>query len=548
VSPLLRFQATALARHYANPLVYLCVAVVPVAACVAATATGLIADAWAGMAFAVAATLVVAGAAFTWDALDTVCWTSPVRRRDAALAHLAFWSLVCALPVAAWAAAHADSLTTALALFGVVMLLVAAVAFAIQALQRIWRRMSDGAFALAWLLGLAAIVPCAWAMLFAWTGRLGSAAAIAAVLFAISVVAALWALARDERLPVASGTVEEATADAPDGAGKPARAYRVSVFSTPAMSWLWVLLATGMMLLPGWAWFPNPASMCVVAVLQLAIIAGPTCRWLLPTPMDRGRMYRRVFGPVLLFAAGATAVHIAVIELQPNRTGFFRTFRDRPASSRGRNALALGQVLEVRDGHLCQPEIPFMAARVREHLWATYGLDVTQERLEASIRRGWPPEGRNANDHSPLNQEAVFDAMGRVRVDLGDDMIAADRRQHLLSASIVLLLCLVAMHPTVAPSMRGRLWTVAPTLAVLFLITLPALVPGTALAREMLAAEEATRRLFLGTSGPVAIALFAGLAALGFLLWKSGERAFRRLDLTDFPPSPMDTLRRSRTA
>jgi hypothetical protein len=263
--------------------------------------------------------------------------------------------------------------------------------------------------------------------------------------------------------------------------------------------------------------------------------------------MDRGRMHRRVLAPILLVVLGATALHFVVIELQPDRTAFFRGL-GRTNPSYQRHPLALGEVVDVRDGHLCLPEVPFMAARVREHLWKEYGLEVTQDRVEASMRRGWPPNGRYDSDTTPLAQDAVFDAMDRVRADLRDEIVAADRRQHLLSACFVLLLSVLAMHPPPSPGTPGRWWIVSPTLTIMMVLLVPTLAPGTAPARWLLDAAEFGRRLFLGSSGPVSIALLAGLVAIGFVLWKSGQRAFRRLDLTDFPPSPMDTLRRSRTA
>jgi hypothetical protein len=252
-----------------------------------------------------------------------------------------------------------------------------------------------------------------------------------------------------------------------------------------------------------------------------------SCRWLLAGPMERGRMFRRRFLPVVLFAVVGVTVHSIVQEFRPDRTVLFDAFRPNREFVHHRDALTLPQLLDV-DG----PQIPVMAEGVREYLGHTYGLDVTKGRVEALIRSGCLHSGWKEGDKSPLSEEAVFAAMDRVHDDLVGEIVAADRRRIAVNACVGVLLCIVLL--------RGQLvgftsrWAFSGLLfAGCAVIFAPVFAPRSSVAMAVVAAERAVLSFVERISLPVALLVFVALA---LLLWKSCERAFRRLDLTDLPP------------
>jgi hypothetical protein len=563
---LLRFQAVVLARTFSNAGVLTLVAAAGVAAIVALTARG--GGAYAAPASMVLGSFAVWGMASTFGAMDRLTWSSPARRAQVLRAHFLFWATVLGPPCAAAAVLHskADAPASAL-LFLALMLLVGTAAANVAVFQR-WLRSGTVDSAMpALALPLVTAVPAAWAILLASFGDLATSAVASSAVFVVAAAVATRLYCRDEFLPQATGPADPRDV-LPDRRTTRTPARTLGTGSRSGLLWPVVPVVLALQCMPVPGWFPFPAFYVVLAVSVLATPNLGSCAWLFATPMERGRIFRRLFVPLALLATVAVAARIGVLEFRPDRTAFFDSFGSNPEARHHKDALHLGQVLRIRpreapvageppvevlgsDGELvyASPEPEFMAARVREHLRAAYGLDVAAERIEGSIRRGWPEDFSPGPDGRVwAEQTAVFDAMDRVRADLSDDIESADRRRNLLCGAVVLLSAMTLLRREVAGG--GRFWSGARSvLWVAWLaMCLTQIAPGSAAAAALTSVALAVEAPIQQASAPVAALLLLAVPAACFLLWKSAERAFRRLDVAELAAPRPSSWWQMRTA
>jgi hypothetical protein len=558
VRALLRFQAAALVREYARRAYVGYLAIAAVLVCLAATNSGPTSNACSGGAFAIVALLTPFGMTSTFLTLEAVRWVAPVRPGRVLLAHVLFWTVLFALPAAAIAVHHAGGAVEFAVLFGDQMLLVLATALAVPAVHRMFRdsRARD-ILAIPFAVAIWAFAAARSAYL-AWDGEPGTAGGLLAALACVFAVPGTRAMLRAERLPAVSATTDpQEFAPVRRTARSPASTTTVGCGAR--MAWSMPVIAALVFLVPAERWWPFPAFALLIAAQSFLPLTLSSLRWLLPTPMARARIFRRGFLPFAVVAVALVAARVVIVELRPDRTVFFDSYvtADRIGSARRwrRDQLVLGQVLRQENttwsGHgpppvevlgsggrlsYAEPETAFMADRVREHLAWSYGLDVSSERIEASILRGWPAARTpDATDGMPWNQGAVFDAMERVRADLADDIVRADRRRNVLNASVLLLGCVALLR--FGMTQHRRRWRATLVGTVIWCLAfLPQMAPESRAA----AALESTIRFvelpFQRASDPVFALLLIPVAAMLFLGWTWCERAFSRLELTDLPP------------
>src|SRR6185295_6472651 len=99
--------------------------------------------------------------------------------------------------------------------------------------------------------------------------------------------------------------------------------------------------------------------------------------------------------------------------------------------------------------------------------------EVPDDRIVAAILRGWPASwGPDPNWWGDAQQNAVFDAMERVRSDLAEDIVSADRWTNVVAALATLAACLALLRIVLLG--RRRIWLQFVLLpAVMLLVFLP---------------------------------------------------------------------------
>lgn len=550
---LLRFQGVVLARTHASGLVRLFLGGALVAVVLAE---------WrgpAGMPSALAipflylaGMLGVIGIASTYDALDALRWSAPVRPSEVLKAHIVFWTAICSALALAFAAAVGwrSGAETGVLVFVDLMLVAGTVAFVVPYFHGLYRRRSVERAALASLLAIVWLfAPGTWGVALMCNGEPALAALVLTAVLAASATFGTRSVLRDERLPVASGAADLRLVAPPQT--KPRDAARTArAQMDPGAAWVVAAFVVLFFLVPTWTWFPFPVLFLPIAVRNLTTASLPSCRWLFATPMDRSRMFRRVLGPVVLLVVGATAARFVEFEFQPNRTAFFRMIRQGGYPPHRNDAVSIGQLWDVDEARheYRPPDINVITTHLSEHLREIYGAEIPADRIEASIRRGWPSPGPGlSNDSSYAWQEAFFDAMDRVRADLGDDLIAAERRRNLIFATAVVLLGVGALCAAVGDGRRARFRTVF-MLAFAIVCLVPLGIRGTRAAEVMHAVSDVFERPLQRASTLLFALSIAGAGVVAFLLWKLAERSFRRLDLTDLPPSTTGVVRRTSAA
>lgn len=497
----------------------------------------------AGITFA--ALICVGVLAATFDALDAVRWRAPVGRSRVLAAHFLFSATVFAPPLAAVAVVRSGDRAESISLVCASMLVAWAAAAVVPVFQS-WRRNVTFDSAVRFIvLSFVVIGLGTWSAILAVLGRSALALVPSGMAFSVAVAACCRSHFHEERLPVASGP------DDPREVAPARRTPRAPTASLRAglpnrgMLITSAVVALAMQLLPSRGSSPPvPQLLLLGAALSIGSASLSSCRWLFAGPMDRGRLFRRCFVPVIALIGAGVTVGSLVEELRPDRSVFFDTFRPNMTGTRHRDALVLGQVLAVDENGYRPPDIPFMAERVREHLWTNYRLDLTREEVETPIRRGWPASGRNSGDTSPSSQDAVFDAMDRVHDDLAEEIVAADRRRIVVNACGMILICLVMLRVQLLGF--RRIWaTTAVWLVGCAAFFAPLLAPTSSFAG---AVTDAWHSVFALVRDTPAQFTSLGFVALAVILWKSSERAFRRLDITDLPPATMAEWRQSRSA
>jgi hypothetical protein len=273
----------------------------------------------------------------------------------------------------------------------------------------------------------------------------------------------------------------------------------------------------------------------VMSVTFLASTARSAWRWLGTTAIDRRRAHRILFLPVVAFAITVGALRFVVPEFVGDRTAFYSPVSSSTWSFR-HDTLTLENILEwdekARDYR--DPDAAGLAALVRVHLDAEYGLRVPQERIERTISRGWPASFRVRG--SPSAWEAVGLAMARVHSELATELRTNDRIRSLVDAVASVLLALLCVRLGLAGQGRLRKWGGLLPLALVFVAIAPMIAPHSEIARRLFAAEQWVRSVFTDGGMPAIAALLVGACAAGYFLWWSGLQAFRRLDLSDLPP------------
>ena len=549
---LLRFQGIVLARTHEHRFGRLLLGTAIVAGYLALSTRDHVPPRYGPAAICIAAYFGVTGIVATYDALDALRWSSPVGPRDVLKAHTVFWTALCsALALAAASlVGWRSGAETGVLVFVDLMLIAGTVAFVVPYFHGLYRRRSIERAAVASLVAIVWLfAPGTWGLALLLLGEHARATVVLSAVLAVSATLGTRSVLRDERLPVASGDADLRFVGPPQS--EPRNAARTArTQMVPGIAWMWGALTVAFFLIPTWTWVPFPLLLLPIAVLSLTTASLPSCRWLFATPMDRPRMFRRVLGPVVLLVVVVTFVRVAEFEFQPNRTAFFQTMHQGRDSPHRRDAVVLGQLWDVDEArHVYRPpDIKVMTAHLSEHLRDIYGAEVPADRIEASIRRDWPSPGPDlSNDWSYEWEQPFFAAMERVRADLGDDLIAAERRRNLICGSLVVFVSLLALWAALGDRTHARIRT-------LFLLVLsasfflPTLARGSCAAEFVRAVTNAVERPLQRASTPLFALSLAGAGVVGFLLWKLAERAFRRLDLTDLPPSGAGSLRRSPSA
>ena len=537
MSALLRLQAVALRRAIAQPATLVRVVGLMVLVLVmGATGDGP----GATLAFMSVITVVLIGMTRTIETLDAVRWAAPIRRGHAVRAYFGFWAMVCSpLIVTSAILLSRDALGAAILLLHLALVVVGAASI-VMFYQRITRRGFGVAAMVAGIaVGSVLVWPTAWSFYLAWSGR-------AEALLVIAVVAGVsWALGvpsflREELVPASAGTTVERTASRAQREATAVARSPVAILLRAAYPPLW----TTFWILFGVVFPILVPSISVVAVWtpiaasNLAGIALQSWRWLAATPIDRGRVFRVLFGAPLAFVVLVMAARIAIVETTTNRSAFFRDHRRAGFESAGASTLTLSQLLKsgpTGNGYRAA-EASDVAAGVRRHLEDNCGLFVPAQRIEADLRRGWPEHPTPGDWDGDMGY--VLDGLERVRADLGGEISAAGRRRDVLVAVGVVLAFLALLRA----QFQGRL------LGVVFVVIVGLPLATLALGRRdfprFAAATDDLYRAVFGMPTAALWALAAGACVAGAFLWWNSVRAFRRIDVLDIPPNPTTPRRR----
>ena len=525
---LLRFQAVVLARTFSNAVVLAMVVAAGAAALAAPTARDRnLGDLYAVVAFAALASFAVWGMGCTFTALDRLHWSTPASRAGVLRVHFVFWGALCGLPAFAAAIVHEHGEPVAAAkLFLVLMLVTGTAAANVVVFTRWLRSGSFDAAVPAIVLPVATGAPALSMFFLVYYGHFLTSVLVGGAACVVSIAVAARLYRNDEFLPQATETADPRDVF-PDRRTTRTPAATARAATHPVVRWMTFIAALGAQFVPESGWFPFPAFFVLIAAPGASAVDLSSCRWLFATPMERGRIFRRLFLPAVLVAVAAASARVCILELRPDRTAFFETVGGRSYIPDRRDVLL---VLET------EPER--MPAQVREHLREAYGLDVPEARIEASIRRGWPQYPSTASSGGVRReQEAVREAMDRVQADLSDEIVGADLRRNLLCGSVVALACIFLLRQKAAHG--GGRWKGEGVLHTLFLVALfvPQLWPHSPVTAAIAAAALAVEAPVQHASGFVATLLLLAVPVAGFLLWRSSERAFRRIDITDLPPT-----------
>ncbi len=544
MTALLRFQGVVLTRTFANPIRLLLLLAAPLCVVLAANEPGIGRIAYVIAAFGIVFTFAGWGMTNTYDVLHTVRWSGPLASGRLFRAHMVFWTALCAAALTPVAALAGDE--TGFVFVDAVILSVA-LALVMPFVQRFRRGGASAGSKFLAVFACFMLSPAVMSLAMAWSGHPFWALWSGVVLCVLATLG-VTTLRRDERLPVASGGTD--VRETPPPRRKPRSASAAMRASTsPGFAWFWVLFAFGMQF-AFWTrdWFPLPAMYVFLGIPQLSNSALSACHWLFATPMDRGRMFRRLFGPIPLVMFACVGARLLMSESLPDRTAFFRSYQGDRLGPHRADAVALGELWEIDEARHAYrtPDIAIMATRLSDRLRRLYGAEISAERIDESIRRGWPSPGPAVSGEWSYEwQQTFFGAMDRLQAELADELVAADRLRNTLIAGVVALIGLASIT---IPSPGGlrRLGGTVVLLFVVVLFYLPLLAPNAAISRDVQSWCDAVLVAFQHSSVPMRSLWFVGWAVVAFALWKRAERRFRRIDVTDIGPSPWGALRRAR--